>query len=298
MLASKHDPSSCAPADSVPTSAGSGIGPDGSVYLKMDERQWRIAIHPTHDHPGLCYMGFELGSQQELAAAVQELNQAGVRTKLGNAENAKKRAVSGIAYCADPAGNAIELFYGPTKDYKFDSPQGIDFVTGVLGLGHLNLFIADLPSAKEFYTLLLGFKLSDYINFGPELSANFYHCNSRHHTLGLTHIGPTNGLHHAMLEMQNIDQVAQCLERAEAAGITITSSLGRHTNDHMLSFYMQTPSRFEMEIGCDGLLVGKDWLPSEFCEGDVWGHKGLDPVSITAAAQKIDATESDLKPCT
>ncbi len=33
-------------------------------------------------------------------------------------------------------------------------------------------------------------------------------------------------------------------------------------------------------------IPGEDWLPSEFCEGDLWGHKGLDPVSITESAQK------------
>jgi 3,4-dihydroxy-9,10-secoandrosta-1,3,5(10)-triene-9,17-dione 4,5-dioxygenase len=73
----------------------------------------------------------------------------------------------------------------------------------------------------------------------------------------------------------------------EAAGIQITSTLGRHTNDRMLSFYMSSPFGFEVEIGCEGLLVDDSWLPNEFCEGDVWGHKGLDPETITQTAQKI-----------
>jgi len=54
-----------------------------------------------------------------------------------------------------------------------------------------------------------------------------------------------------------------------------------------LSFYMSSPFDFEVKIGCDGILVDENWLPSEFCEGDVWGHKGLDPTTITETAQKI-----------
>lgn len=272
---------------SGPASAGSGVAPDGSVYLKLDERQWRIGIHPSEDNAGIMYMGFEMACYQDLEEAVKELKEGGVPARMGTAEEARNRSVTGLAISEDPAGNPLEFFYGPTKDYKFVSPHNVEFQTGALGLGHVNLFVRDLKACEEFYTWVLGFKLSDYIKFGPELSANFYHCNPRHHTLGLTHVGPINGIHHMMLEMKNIDQVAQCLERVESAGIKITSTLGRHTNDNMLSFYMSSPFGFEVEVGCEGLLVDDSWLPSEFCEGDVWGHKGLDPETITESAQQI-----------
>ena len=276
---------------SGPASDGSGVGEDGAVYLKMDDRQWRIAVHPSKDNAGIMYIGLEVASAQDLDEVLSELSAAGISAKLGSAEEAQKRSVTGIAFSQDPAGNPIEFFYGPTIDKKFSSSQGMDFVTGDstsgdLGMGHMNLLVADLKASQDFYIKVLGFKLSDYIGFGPDMSANFYHCNARHHSIGLTRVGEFNALHHIMLEVDNIDQVAQCLERAEAAGITITSTLGRHTNDNILSFYMSSPFGFEVEVGCDGVLVDENWLPSEFCEGDVWGHKGLDPESITAAAEK------------
>ena len=47
---------------SGPASKGSGVGPDGSVYLKIDHRQWRIAIHPSESNAGVLYLGLEVAS--------------------------------------------------------------------------------------------------------------------------------------------------------------------------------------------------------------------------------------------
>jgi 3,4-dihydroxy-9,10-secoandrosta-1,3,5(10)-triene-9,17-dione 4,5-dioxygenase len=45
----------------------------------------------------------------------------------------------------------------------------------------------------------------------------------------------------------------------------------------MVSFYMQGPAGFDVEIGWDGVLVGEDWVENEFAgTGDEWGHHGLD----------------------
>ncbi|MEH6584403.1 MAG: VOC family protein [Halioglobus sp.] len=264
-----------------PTSGGSGIAPDGSVYLKMDDWQWRIAVHPNQENLGIMYLGLELGSELELADAVAELGAEGVKAVHGTQEQARARAVTGIAYTEDPMGNSIELFYGPTLDRNFQSPLGMSFRTGPLGLGHVNLLAAPLHQAQDFYTRVLGFGLSDYIRFGESDSANFFHCNDRHHSVGLLKVGELTGIHHLMLEVESCDMVCQCLERVQDAGINITSTLGRHVNDNTFSFYMSSPFGFEVEIGCDGLLLDEQWTAHEFVEGDLWGHRGLDPETIT-----------------
>jgi len=218
---------------------------------------------------------------------VAELKAAGHEARLGSEEEARARAVTCIAYGRDPAGNRLEFFYGPTLDRKFESPFGATFETGDMGLGHLNLLVADLAGARDFYVRTLSFRLTDYIRFASDMSANFFHCNPRHHTIGLTRVGPINGLHHLMLQVADVDQVGLCMERAEAAGVPITSTLGRHANDRMLSFYMRGPSGFDVEIGCQAIRVDETWTPREFVEGDIWGHKGLTADAIQAAAEKI-----------
>ncbi|MFA5964587.1 MAG: VOC family protein [Sphingomonas sp.] len=266
---------------SGPKSAGSGTAEDGSIYLKMDEWQWRIAVHPHASDRGIAYMGLEVEDRIDLEAQVAALKAAGHDAEFGSAAQAQARAVAGIAYTKDPCGNALELFYGPTVDRKFKSPLGMEFLAGPLGLGHLNLLTSDhLEAAQDFYTRVLGFKLSDYIAFGGGNSANFYGCNARHHSIGLIQVGPALGVHHMMLEVAAIDMVLQAHARVQDAGITITSTLGRHVNDNMLSFYMRSPFGFEVEIGFDGRLIDADWTPNQFVEGDLWGHRGLDPETI------------------
>lgn len=264
------------PARSVPGEAGSAShrAANGSVYLKVDAWQWRLAIHPRPAE-GLLYMGFELASEIDLEQACAELEAAGIEVRTGTVAEAAARAVTAIAFTKDPAGNAIELFYAPRLDRDFVSPQGMNFLTGDMGLGHVNLIVSQLKANQDFYIRVLGFRLSDYYVFDEGLSANFYHCNPRHHTIGLAHVGPFDGIHHLMLEVADIDDVGRCMERVEAAGIPISSTLGRHSNDNIISFYMRSPFGFDVEIGCGAVRIDANWTPRLCAPGDVWGHKGL-----------------------
>ena len=249
---------------------------NGSAYLKMDDRQWRVGVHPHQENRGLLYLGLEVAGALELAGAVAELRDHGVDVDIGSDADASARAVSGIARFKDPAGNNLELFHGPTVDYNFYSPiPGTTFVADHLGFGHVVLHVGDMAACANFYTSILGFKLSDYIRFGGTRSLQFLRCNERHHSIALADVGISGGLHHLMFEVTAIDSVGKALDRVQKAGITVTASLGRHRNDRMYSFYMRSPFGFGVEVGCEGLLVDDTWRANEFCEGDIWGHHGI-----------------------
>lgn len=267
--------------ESGPKSAGSGTSEDGSVYLKLDDWQWRIAIHPHETDRGIRYIGLEVEDLIDLETQVSVLNEAGFPARMGTREEANARSVTGIAFTKDPCGNDLELFYGPVIDRKFASPLGMEFLAGSLGLGHVVLLTSSfLEEAQDFYTRVMGFRQSDYILFGGGNIADFYRCNKRHHSVALIKVGGAVGVHHLMLEVTSVDMVLQCYERVTDAGITITSTLGRHANDRMLSFYMQSPFGFQVEIGFDACLIDESWSVNQFVEGDLWGHRGLDPDTI------------------
>lgn len=267
-----------------PASAGSGVAEDGSVYIKLDEWQWRVAAHPD-SQPGIRYIGFEVHDQLQLEAAAAELEAAGHMARMGTPEEASRRSVTGLLHSQDPAGNPLEFFYGPTMDFNFVSPQpGTQFVAGGYGLGHLNLFVKDLSACFAFYTRVLGLQLTDYIRFGEAASVQFLRCNARHHSIALVAGMGIDGAHHLLFEMASIDQVGRALDRAMRRNTRITSTLGRHINDNMLSFYMESPLGFDVEVGCDGMLVDDNWTAREFCEGDVWGHQGLTAEAIQQVA--------------
>ncbi|HEB91135.1 MAG TPA: glyoxalase [Deltaproteobacteria bacterium] len=263
-----------------PAPEARGIAPDGSLYLKMDARQWRIAVHPAEE-PGLRYVGLELPGSGDVSRALDRLSAHGIEIRAGSEEECTARGVGHLAILNDPAGHRLELFATPLEDGEPDPSRGVGFLTGGLGMGHVVLFVSDLEGALDFYLRVLGFRRSDYMTFGPDASIHFLRCTPRHHSIALLKVGPASGLQHLMLEMRTLDQVGLALDRALAASIPIRSGLGRHRNDGTVSFYMQGPSGFDVEIGWDGRLVGDDWVDHEFTgEGDLWGHHGLTAESL------------------
>lgn len=267
--------------------ASEGRGADGSVYFKIDDWSWRLAVHPASGKPGLRYMGFEVAGEMELEAALAELKAAGHPARRGTADECLVRAVSGIGYTSDPAGNSIELFYGPLVTNNYRNSMGMEFLTGKLGMGHINLFVRRYEECADFYMRLLGFRLTDYYHVGPELTVNFFHVNPRHHTVGIMKVADVDAVHHIMFEATELDMVGQALDRATAAGCKITASLGRHSNDRIISFYVESPSGVEVEIGWGAMQVGPDWTPRYRAPGDIWGHHGLTAENISETGKGL-----------
>ena len=77
-----------------------------------------------------------------------------------------------------------------------------------------------------------------------------------------------------MVEVPGLDDVGRALDRAKAAGVHISSSLGKHMNDKMVSFYMRSPGGFDIEYGFGG--IQPDWgsfTPTISIKEDEWGHQ-------------------------
>ncbi|MEE2665013.1 MAG: VOC family protein [Myxococcota bacterium] len=265
----------------TPARAAPGMPADGTAYLKLDSRQWRLAVHPS-EAPGLAYLGFELRSVSDFESAVEAVRARGVEIRPGKDAECAARGVERLAVLHDPAGHRLELFFGPVVDDAFRSPTGIEFLTGGLGMGHAVLYVPDIEPSLAFYRDVLGFRRTDYMRFGPGgQGIHFLRCTPRHHSVALLQVGEQSGLQHLMFESTTLDGVGGALDRALAEQVAITSSLGRHRNDKTVSFYMRGPSGFDIEIGWDGVLVGDDWVEHEFAGGgDDWGHRGLTAESL------------------
>ena len=55
----------------------------------------------------------------------------------------------------------------------------------------------------------------------------------------------------------------------------IVTTIGRHPNDRMFSFYCKVPGGFELEYGCGGVRIEDDatWEQKRFDRISTWGHK-------------------------
>jgi 3,4-dihydroxy-9,10-secoandrosta-1,3,5(10)-triene-9,17-dione 4,5-dioxygenase len=250
---------------------------DAHLRLRMDERPWRLAVHAS-DRSGLAYVGWEIPGSAEFAEAVTELESLGIDVAVDHGNAARERCARGLARFEAPGGHQLELVYGASFQGHFVSPLGVRFRTGDLGMGHVVIVVpeVDFDDAMHFYMQVMGFRVSEYLDFGPVAGA-LMHCGPRHHALGVVRGGRRAGCDHILLEVEHIDDVGRCWDRALASGVDIRRMIGRHADDHMLSFYMATPSKIGVEYGTGGRVIDPDTWSSETLRtaqaGDSWGHQ-------------------------
>ena len=76
-----------------------------------------------------------------------------------------------------------------------------------------------------------------------------------------------------MVECETLDEVGRALDRLTAKRYHLSSTLGRHTNDKMVSFYVRAPGGWDIEFGTDGMRVDEKYYTAEEITADsYWGH--------------------------
>ncbi len=253
-------------------------GADDAVRLRIDDRAWRIAVHPG-EHDDIAYFGWAV-TDDEIAGTIERAEGFGCTVHVDDAL-AAERQVGRLAWFEDPFGVRHELIdeiAGPEVFTPGRSMEG-PFVTGEQGLGHVVLVLPDAERGREFVTGVLGMALSDVITTGPVV-VDFYHCRTseaRHHTLATMSIPGMVGFFHLMLEVAEIDDVGRALDRVKKLKMTLPMDLGKHPNDLMTSFYVRGPSGFDIEYGTGGLVVDDaDWEVGAYDHVSLWGHRAPD----------------------
>jgi 3,4-dihydroxy-9,10-secoandrosta-1,3,5(10)-triene-9,17-dione 4,5-dioxygenase len=252
----------------------------GGIALRIDERAGRLFV-VQGDRDGYFASGWEVRTERQFADAVARLDAIGVPYTHSTPAERALRHVTGMIWFHDPAGNRHELSHGYVSDFApFCSPQGARFVSGDLGYGHVVAPAPNIEATRDFLMDVLGLGLSDFMMHrptgegGPEMRIDFLHCaNGRHHSLALFEGPAPSGCVHLMVEVETLDEVGRAYDRACAADIRLMATLGRHTNDRMVSFYIATPGGFALEYGCGGRIM--DWdrhTVFESTSASLWGH--------------------------
>jgi 2,3-dihydroxybiphenyl 1,2-dioxygenase len=242
-----------------------------TLKFRMDDRKQRIVV--SGEAGAEDAFGWEVGDAAALDALAGRLEAAKVPVARVASAVAALRGVREAIRFEDPAGTRLEAFYGPEiADAPFAPGRPISgFRTGTLGMGHVVLHVKNVEDLRWFYQDVLGFGLSDYIL--KPFKAYFFHLNPRHHSLAMIETGNT-GIHHIMMELMSLDDVGQAYDIASIEPERIATTLGRHTNDFMTSFYARTPNDFMIEYGWGGRSIDPaSWQPVEMAYGpSLWGH--------------------------
>ena len=276
------DPSTLTPlfGDVVGLTPGAPVG--DALTWRNDHRVHRIILGPGARNDAT-FVGFEAVDDHAFDAVVERLRTAGhdvvdVADELGG-----ERRVERIARTASPWGVDVEVVTGLANGGPVESalvPGG--FLTDGVGFGHVVFATTAFDESRRFLIDGLGFTQSDWLELeiaeGIELEVRFFHCNERHHTVALARapFDLPQRLHHLMVETNDRDDVGAAFDRAWESGLAIPNGLGRHDNDGMFSFYVESPAGFQVEVGHGGRLVTADW-DDDRCYDRIsaWGHQQL-----------------------
>src|SRR5215217_4829596 len=169
--------------------------PDGLELLVLVEEP---GAQPVRGHSGLFHFALLLPSQQDLARWL--VHAAGARVPLSGMSD---HLVSEAIYLRDPDWHGIEIYRDrPRAEWEREGefvrmatiPLDIPAVLSALEddeldferippgttMGHVHLQVADIPSAEQFYTEVLGFDVQ--ARYGTQ--ATFVSAGGYHHHLG------------------------------------------------------------------------------------------------------------------
>ena len=263
-----------------------GKGPsadDPALYLRIDDRPARVIVRPGATER-LVTVGWEVRDRETWREVVRRLEDAGAPVKVASGAEADERRVQELVFTEDPGGTQLEVFHGAAQVHdKLLTTHGATFVTGGQGLGHVVLPTTNPEESYDFYTAVLGFRSRGAFRLpagmpGQPADARtflrFLSCNERHHALALAPWPQENGIIHFMVEVTELDDVGRALDRLHKRKFPLSSTLGRHTNDDMVSFYVATPSGFDIELGCFGRRVSEDdYTAEDITRDSTWGHR-------------------------
>jgi catechol 2,3-dioxygenase-like lactoylglutathione lyase family enzyme len=159
-------------------------------------------------------------------------------------------------------------------------------------LSHAVMNTGDPNKTRDWYTDVLGFKLSDTLwseHMGEMM--HFMRCNDWHHSLAIAK-GPFVSVHHVSFEMRGLDEYMRGTGRVMRAGTKKIWGPGRHNAGNNTFTYFLDPSGNTMEYTTELERLTTDaWHPSVYdiadpMTQDVWGT--ADPMSEIIAKDSFN----------
>jgi 2,3-dihydroxybiphenyl 1,2-dioxygenase len=253
-----------------------------SLAFRMDGHARRLIVKhgPAED---VAALGIQLRDAAALQTVLDRLKLRCVQTEDGSEAEAALRGVRRFLRVKGPKGLAVELFVDPCTSAEPLDMLASGFVTGAGGMGHVAMTTRLPEAARGFWREIFDARLSDEIveNLaGVTLDIGFLRFNERHHSVALATVRGLKldpirtRVQHFNLLAASLDDVAAAFRRCKALGFEMAHEIGQHPNDKEISFYVLSPSGFEVELGCDALTVDEtDWRPASYQGISLWGHK-------------------------
>jgi catechol 2,3-dioxygenase len=277
-----------------------------SVYLRgWDDYEHHTLKLTANEQPGLGHMAWRTRSPQALERRVKALEESGYG--LGWIDGDWGH---GPAYqFNNPDGHLMEVYYetewySPPDDLKPAlKNQAMKFPgrgANLRRLDHINLLAVDLKKERDFFTQVLGARLTEQIVFEDgSVKGVWFAVNNKSYDLAIAadHTGHHGRLHHVTFAVDSREDVLKTADICLDNGIFIETGPHKHAINQTFFLYMYEPggNRFEVATASARLILAPDWQTCTWNEeerkkGQAWGLQtvksfhtyGTPPVSDSA----------------
>lgn len=271
------------------------------LAFRIDQHQRRLIVRQggAEDFAAL---GWQLDNKEVLAEVLARLHARGVKTEQGTPEEAGLRGVESFVRFMGPKRQPIEVF---TRAFTTDKPLSIKpsgFVTGAAGMGHVAITSKSAEDTVNFWMQIFDARLSDTIEAhisGLTLDITFLRLNERHHSVAIAatrgvRMNPIRTLvQHMNLQVASLEDMTATYQRCRQLGYRIAMGVGQHTNDRELSFYVYSPSGFQIEVGWGPIAVEESaWQTAKHQGISTWGHKPQDQTVADKVGELVCSVRS------
>jgi len=227
----------------------------GVVYMTGGREHHWLALKQSKT-PGLNRVAFEMNNLSDLETMEARLRSAGVAVERGSAL-AKERVDQYIRF-PDPDGITIELF---ADMITLPAPPTYSHRVHTQKLLHTVLLERDINRSLKFYTELLGFQISDWV----ERTAAFMRCGDHyHHSLGVFGTGGTRtAIDHMCILVPTLDDLMRARANVLALNVPLRNDLLRHAPSGSMGIYLRDEANnFVIEFCTEhGQITADDHRP-------------------------------------
>jgi catechol-2,3-dioxygenase len=210
----------------LPASEDTG---NGDIYLVCGNDHHALSLHRS-DRSGFRHVGLQIAGSGPLNDALKALESDGVK---GVIKSDVFPGVKTAIEIADPDGYPVYLYRDMTPSTKPYQAVGIS----PQKLGHVAMYVADAKKSEKFYTDVLGFRWSDWI----QDTFVFMRCNVDHHSMNFL-TAKRQGMFHVAWELDDVARLIHACDLLARKKLRILWGPGRHGPGHNIYVYHQDPN--------------------------------------------------------
>jgi catechol 2,3-dioxygenase-like lactoylglutathione lyase family enzyme len=210
-------------------------------YLRGTGPEFYLLGLRTAAHKGIHHIAFAMDSQAQVNDAATRLKSRGVRLLYEPKTLDEPGAGYGLQFI-DPDGRCIELSSGVATHQDGYEAKPVQ----PSSICHVVLNTPSIDRAADFYTDMLGFRISDW----SEHQMVFLRCDSKHHAVSFNQ-APHASLNHVAYLVSGVDDIMRGVSNLKKHGVDPSWGPGRHGPGNNIFCYFKDPAGYVTEYTSD-----------------------------------------------